>query len=191
MSKSLTPSVMFNETQRIPMMHGINSGNSMDVINKLVLLDNELKSQSCKNDTEIQCIKDAQIKNEVKIQQLVDMCLEISQIVTEVKDKLSQYDIDDVDEVSDAVEDEVVEDGYNSETEADSNFSDIQKNSSTELTQSIIAVKTKSGDAHPVNMSDIDYSGGAENTNINTADDNNQTEEQEVTPKRKYNRRKR
>lgn len=185
MTQTPTP-VVFNETQKIPMMH-ISSGGD-DIIHKITLLDNEFRTQSCTNKTEIQSIKDSQTKIDIQIKQLVDMCLQINQLVTDVKDKLSQYDIDDVDDDDNvSVVCDTIEDDEQNELENQPN-DDVFNNTNE--------IKTKSGSLNPINIDDIEYFEEIDDKKSepeicdNRTDDLDKLEVVDNKPKRKYNRRK-
>lgn len=185
MNKQAVSTFLFNETQRIPTLHGVSSSND-ELLKKIIDLDSVFKHNYCKQHTEINLIKHNQKTFDERLNKLFQVCETIVQTVTEVKDKLSQYDIDDVDEVSDdgEVEGEVGDDSDNAETEQqpDDYVNDV-------VDDSVKKVKSKSGKDHPMSMGDIDYTGGLAIAETYTTANYDDAKEH-VKPKRKYNRRK-
>ena len=103
MAGILPVSFIFNETQNIP-THNLSY--NVDIFNKLIEMSN--KSLVNNTDEDINHIKTHLIILETQYQTLFNLCQDINKSIIKVNDKLSQYDIDDIDEVVNEV-DEVVD----------------------------------------------------------------------------------
>ena len=86
---------MFNETQKIPMINGVNSGSNIDILNKLILINNDMNLQYCKFIADAQYIKELQLKNETDINDLKKTTTAMNESIKKILDKLCQYDIED------------------------------------------------------------------------------------------------
>jgi hypothetical protein len=189
MSQQKNKSCSYNETIRKPIIQPIN--NNSGVISKVVDIENYLKSSTDDQYCKLELIKQNQKKLERQMVNLLELCNRMDDSITKINDKLSQYDIDDGDEVSHNGE---VEDGsghieYNSDTE---------QQPSNDIDDSVNHVKQQNceNDIEEV-VDDNDTSGVAVTDETSTCDENDTKEHVElvevdsnVKPKRKYNRRK-
>lgn len=143
MSAVPTPSFIFNETQRTPVLYNAN----VEVINKLT----ELKTNADKTSSDITLIHGIQnnLKSSVNslndvMTQFSEICKRIEDSVTEIKEKLSQYDIDAVDDEYDTPgrspdDDLAGESGDNAEGEqSDENQPDGENNISNNVSNTDI-----------------------------------------------------
>jgi hypothetical protein len=189
MNQLPTSKYVYNETQKIPTLHNVNS-NNVDIINKITLMGNCIKNGSVHQGTEIQYIKNNQKVLESQIQKLFELCENIGKSVTEVKDKLSQYDIDEGDDESNHGESENEMGDYTDNTETEQQPTEIIDNS-------IEDIKTNPNKNHFMNIANIDYSSSIV-AEPETSSDKDEVKEyveeveevEEIKPKRKYNRKK-
>jgi hypothetical protein len=188
MSQQKNQIVSYNETIRKPMIQPIN--NNSGVISKVVDMEKYLKSSTDDQCCELKLIKQNQKKFERQMVSLLELCNKMDESVTKIKDKLSQYDIDDGDEVSHNGE---VEDGlgpieYNSDTEQqpsnyiDDSVNQVDHQNCENAIEEVVDVN------NIINSADV-----ADETS--TCDENDAKEhvvdvDSDVKPKRKYNRRK-
>jgi hypothetical protein len=203
MSQQKNQIVSYNETIRKPMIQPIN--NNSGVISKVVDMENYLKSSTDDQCCELKLIKQNQKKFERQMVSLLELCNKMDESVTKIKDKLSQYDIDDGDEVSHNGE---VEDGlgpveYNSDTEQQpSNYIDDSVNQVDHqncenaieevVVDVVVADETSTCDENDAKEHVVDVVVADETS---TCDENDAKEhvvdvDSDVKPKRKYNRRK-
>ena len=184
------PTYVYNETQKNPISYMNSNTNSnegsIDIINKIALLGQYIKTQSSQQNTEIQNIKINQKKIELQVNQLFELCNDISKLATEVKDKLSQYDIDEGDDE--------FQDG-----ESEHEMGDCTDNPETEQHPTNISNDSVDDKQSEVNnndsmtVSDINDSGNVitdSEPNSNDDETEEHVEVEEVKPKRKYNRKK-
>lgn len=186
MNQSKGPAFIYNETQITPILHNVSSGN-YDIINKLTLLNNVFTEDSNKKCDEIQCIKNNQKNIESQLQKLFELCEHVGKSVSEVKEKLFQYDIDEVDEVSHNGESD-------NEMGNDSNTTKTEHHPYDVINDSINDVDTQNTENGHMDIADINYSSGlvvADYKSDGNDDESiNHTELEPIKPKRKYNRKK-
>jgi predicted RND superfamily exporter protein len=105
-SNSTKVSVIYNETQRQPILSNINQ----DILTEVYLLRNKINESrhdsSLSNDT---AYTDNQKKLESEIMKVMTLCQSIAEVVTEVKNKLEQYDIEVSDGAVSDIEQESIE----------------------------------------------------------------------------------
>ena len=201
MSQQKNQRCSYNETIRKPIIQPIPQpitqpiiqpiNNNSEVISKVVAIENYLKSSTDDQCCELELIKQNQKKFESQMVNLLELCNRMDESITKIKDKLSQYDIDDGDEVSHNGE---VEDGsghveYNSDTE---------QQPSNDIDDSVNQVEHKNCENDIEEVVDVnDTSGVAVTDETPTCDENDTKEHVELVevdsdakPKRKYNRRK-
>ena len=191
MAGILPVSFIFNETQNIP-THNLSY--NVDIFNKLVEMSN--KSLVNNNDEDINHIKTHLITLEMQYQNLFNLCQDINKSIIKVNDKLSQYDIDEITEVEEVVNEVVneiteveevvnevteiteVEEVVNEVTEVDEVVNEITE--VTEITEVVNEINEVTKITEIVN----------EVTEVDEVVNEITEVVEDSKPKRKYNRRK-
>lgn len=200
MDQSKANIISYNETIRQPIIHSMN-GNDLCIINKVIEMENHLKNAKDEYMSEIgnikqnQCDMEMYLKNttdnnncELKtinknqlaisslLHDLIELCNKMANDIIKISEKLSQYDIDDGDDLSN--NGELDQDMCNIENTSDTEIpsrinTELMNQTDTELTQ--YYEKNEQEDSSPDEITQLDE---LHNDNI------------ESKPKRKYTRRK-
>jgi hypothetical protein len=189
MSQQNNQNFSYNETISKPIIQSITSNSG--VISKVVDIENYLKYSTDEQCCELKLIKQNQKKVERHLVNLLELCNRMVESVTKINDKLSQYDIDDGDDVSHngEVEDDSGHAEYNSETE---------QHPSNDIDDSVNQVEHQNCENDIIDVVNVNDTSEVVVIDETSACDENDTKKHgelvevnyDFKPKRKYNRRK-